>query len=175
LNTVATSTVVLRWLCDSPRTGCAWRITPLYMYREQAIVREIANMISIVACCHGAKLCAHTARDIKLLQQYKLLGQQQRYGLVWAVMLNPAELPITAKAPMRPGRCWCSYYKQRCAVEMTWSAHEPLQWRLTARFQGPANRPKTFIFSWIPLQSVNFFEAPTWMLKTFLFCDVSCR
>ena len=29
--TLATSPVVLRWLCDSPRTGCAWRITPLYM------------------------------------------------------------------------------------------------------------------------------------------------
>ena len=28
---VATSTVVLRWFCDSPRTGCVWRITPLYM------------------------------------------------------------------------------------------------------------------------------------------------
>jgi len=27
---VATSPVALRWLCDSPRTGCAWRITPLY-------------------------------------------------------------------------------------------------------------------------------------------------
>jgi len=25
---VATSPVVLRWLCDSPRTGCAWRTTP---------------------------------------------------------------------------------------------------------------------------------------------------
>jgi len=32
--------------------------------REQAIVREIASMISVVACCHGAKLCAHAARDI---------------------------------------------------------------------------------------------------------------
>jgi len=29
------------------------------MLREQAIVREIASMISIVACCHGAKLCAY--------------------------------------------------------------------------------------------------------------------
>jgi len=29
--TVATSPVVLRWLCDSPRTGCAWRIKPLYL------------------------------------------------------------------------------------------------------------------------------------------------
>jgi len=25
-------------------------------------------MISIVACCHGAKLCAHAARDIRLQQ-----------------------------------------------------------------------------------------------------------
>jgi len=33
------------------------------MKREQAIVREIASMISIVACCHSAKLCAHAARD----------------------------------------------------------------------------------------------------------------
>jgi len=29
---------VLRWLCDSPRTGCAWRITPLCKWREQAII-----------------------------------------------------------------------------------------------------------------------------------------
>ena len=30
-NNVATSPVMLRWLCDSPRTGCAWRTKPLYM------------------------------------------------------------------------------------------------------------------------------------------------
>ena len=62
---VAASPVVLRWLCVSPRTGCAWEITPLYMWSEQAIVREIASMISIVACCHGAKLCAYAARDFR--------------------------------------------------------------------------------------------------------------
>ena len=27
---VATSRLALRWMCDSPRTGCAWRITPIY-------------------------------------------------------------------------------------------------------------------------------------------------
>jgi len=31
--------MVLHWLCDSPRTGCAWRITLfLCMWREQAII-----------------------------------------------------------------------------------------------------------------------------------------
>jgi len=40
------------------------------MQHEQAIVREIASisMISIVACCHSAKLCAHAARDFQLQQ-----------------------------------------------------------------------------------------------------------
>jgi len=38
ISSVATSPVVLCWLCDSPRTGCAWRITPLCMWREQAII-----------------------------------------------------------------------------------------------------------------------------------------
>ena len=47
-HTVATSPVVLRWLCDSPRTGSAWR-TKIYMR----------------GACHGAKLCAHAARDFR--------------------------------------------------------------------------------------------------------------
>jgi len=29
------------------------------------MVRETASMVSIVACCHGAKLCAHAARDFR--------------------------------------------------------------------------------------------------------------
>ena len=66
--TVATSPVVLRWLCDSPRTGCTWRITPLCMWREQAIIEWSRRVISIVACCHGAKLCAHAARDVRSQQ-----------------------------------------------------------------------------------------------------------
>ena len=33
---VATSLLACRWMCDSPRTGCAWRHTPTYMWREQA-------------------------------------------------------------------------------------------------------------------------------------------
>jgi len=41
---VATSPVVLRWLCDSPRMGCAWRIKP-YIY----VVRTSNNRV-IVAC-----------------------------------------------------------------------------------------------------------------------------
>jgi len=68
-DTVAASLVALRWLCDSPRTGCAWRITPLYMWHEQAIIEWSWHVNSIAACCHSAKLCAYAARDFRS-QQY---------------------------------------------------------------------------------------------------------
>ena len=61
---VATSPVALRWLCDSPRTGCTRR-TNIYVWLEQAIVEWSRRVISIVACCHGAKLCALAARDFR--------------------------------------------------------------------------------------------------------------
>jgi len=67
-HTVATSPVMLRWLCDSPRMGCAWRITPLCMWREQAITEWSRRVISVVACCHRAKLCEHGARDFRSQQ-----------------------------------------------------------------------------------------------------------
>ena len=55
---VATSPVALRCMCDSPRKGCARRITPINMWREQATIEWSWHVISIVACCHGVKLCA---------------------------------------------------------------------------------------------------------------------
>jgi len=80
--TAATSPVVLRWVCDSPRTGCAWRITPLCMWREQAIIEWSRRVISIVACCHGAKLCAHAIRDFRSQQYYGLRVCGQKYIII---------------------------------------------------------------------------------------------
>jgi len=37
----------------------------MYACHEQAIVRDIVTMNSIVACCHGVKLCAHAAWDFR--------------------------------------------------------------------------------------------------------------
>ena len=89
---VATSSVVLRWLCDSPRTRCAWRQKYVCVERASNNKRDcdvvalliwtcerlnvttsvrkerLRRMISIVACCRGAKLCAHAARDIRSQQ-----------------------------------------------------------------------------------------------------------
>ena len=62
---VETSGLAWRWMCDSPRTGCARRITPTYVWREQAIIEWSPLVISIVACCHSVKLCALAARAFR--------------------------------------------------------------------------------------------------------------
>ena len=40
---VATPPVVLRWLCDSPRTGCVWRTTP-YIYVARTSNKRVIPM-----------------------------------------------------------------------------------------------------------------------------------
>jgi len=40
---VTTSPVVLRWMCESPRTGCSWRTTP-YIY----VARTSNNRVIVV-------------------------------------------------------------------------------------------------------------------------------
>jgi len=53
--TVAIFPLVLRWMCDSSRTGCPRRLTPRCMWGEQAIIEWSWHVISIVACCHSVK------------------------------------------------------------------------------------------------------------------------
>ena len=65
---VATSRLALHWMCDSPRTGCARRITLIYMWCEQAIIEWSRRVIYIVACCHIVKLCAHATRAFRSQQ-----------------------------------------------------------------------------------------------------------
>ena len=42
----------------------------LYMWHEQAIIEWSRRVISIAACCHGAKLCANAARDFRSQHNY---------------------------------------------------------------------------------------------------------
>jgi len=78
---VVTSPVVLRWLCDSPRTGCAWRITPLSMWRKQATIQWSRWVNSIVAFCHGVKLCTHAARDFRSQQNGAVTRMWRSFGV----------------------------------------------------------------------------------------------
>ena len=51
--------LTLWWMCDSPRTGCGWRTTP--MWREQAEIRWARRGIFIVAWYDSLKICALAA------------------------------------------------------------------------------------------------------------------
>ena len=71
---VATSPVPLRWLCDSPRMGCAWRTTP-YIY-----VAWTSNNRVIIACelyccllpqCEALRTC-HSGFPIATILQTAL-------------------------------------------------------------------------------------------------------
>jgi len=58
--TVATSPVVLRWLCDSPRTGCAWRTTP-YVYVARTSNNRVIMACEFYCCllpqCEALRMC----------------------------------------------------------------------------------------------------------------------
>ena len=54
--------LALRWMCDSPRTGCGWRTPTTYTRREQAMIKWGRRVISVVTCCNNVKLCTLAAR-----------------------------------------------------------------------------------------------------------------
>jgi len=58
-DTVATFQLALRWMCNSPRTGCARRTTTTYMWHEQAIVEWLRRMISccLLPQCEALRTC----------------------------------------------------------------------------------------------------------------------
>jgi len=130
LSTIATSPLALRWMRGSPRTECARRTTPIYMWREQAIIERYWWMTSndayepgghlvdctswwqrrewsrrrvnsTVACCHSVKLCAHAVRAFRS-QQHTVNNQ---FSLRWPHMTHRSETDVPFQIP---GWAWCS-------------------------------------------------------------------
>ena len=57
---VATSPVALRWLCDSPRMGCAWRTTP-YIHVARTNNNRVIMACELCCCllpqCEALRIC----------------------------------------------------------------------------------------------------------------------
>jgi len=99
---VATSPLALRWMYDSPRTGCARRITPIYMWRKQAIIEWSWHVISIVVCCHSVELCALAARAFRSQQTWSYRVHQTPHHWYRYVLRSTAILyKLTGKYA-----CW---------------------------------------------------------------------
>ena len=86
----------LRWRCVDCVIHHKWDVREgkHYMWREQAVMEWSRRVISIVACCHSAKLCAHAARDFLLQQQDTLVFSMQNrkvYCVKTMVVLTVAQ------------------------------------------------------------------------------------
>jgi len=69
-----------------------------YMWREQAITEWSRHVNSIVACCHGAKLCAYAARDFRSHHYlYTFVGKSSIHQL-WSLSF-PLFIPVTTVYP----------------------------------------------------------------------------
>jgi len=55
----------LCWRCAECAVQCARRTTPIYKWREQAIIEWSWRVISVVACCHCTKFCALAAQAFR--------------------------------------------------------------------------------------------------------------
>ena len=66
-------------MCAKNKNTCMWR--------EQAIIEWSRRVISIVACCHGAKLCAYAARDFRS-QHYQSLEILTLAQMLWTARVG---------------------------------------------------------------------------------------
>ena len=111
---VATSPAALRWLCDSPRTGCAWRTTP-YIY-----VARTSNNRVIMACelywcllpqCEALRACrsgfpiASTQKRYSMARCCKNLKVSYRYLQECKSAL--ADCNITLTSDQYTTLCYC--------------------------------------------------------------------
>jgi len=107
---VATSQLALRWMCNSPRTGCARRTTPIYMWREQAIIEWSRWVISIVAATvRSLRTCFRFFRSQQLDWELAVGGDQwgeqanvrtKTFKNIWGIYDGIPKLPFGS------GLCW---------------------------------------------------------------------
>ena len=124
---VATSPLALRWICDSPRTGFARRITLICMWREQATIEWLWRMISIVACCHSVKICAHAARAFRS-QHHKFITKS--YPQFWTfISSNCNRFSQIMFAFLSPELSWVEFIWRKLRISKTRKKSQQLQKR----------------------------------------------
>ena len=101
-----------------------------YMWHEQAIIEWSWHVNSIVACCHGVKLCAHATQDFR----------SQHYGAVTRMWRSCQGQPSHKKRAIGAVHCkkegmlqplqWCCV---KCVIHHEWDVreeqHHTYMWR----------------------------------------------
>ena len=122
LESMSSRTKTLWWMCDSTRTGCAWRTTSTW--GEQAEIRLARRGIFITAWCHSRKLCALAA----LLFQSHQSGAVTRMWRWCQVQPSQKERAISVVYCENEGtllqflgwRCFKVWFSHTQYMKMTW-------------------------------------------------------
>jgi len=116
---VAASQLALCWMCDSPRTGCAWWTTP--MWREQAEINWSRRGIFIVVLYNSGKHCALAARPFQS-QQNGALTRMWKWCQVQPSQKERAKDAVRCKneGMLLESLSWCCIE----SVVFIWSMHE---------------------------------------------------
>ena len=83
---VVTSRLACRWMCAWPRTGCAWRLTPTYTWREHAKTKAHIFVLYLDFLLHS-----QTVANGPLQQRLSPLAQISSYPTVWKPKLHIIE------------------------------------------------------------------------------------
>jgi len=68
--------------------GTCVKKSTIYMWRQQAIIEWSRRVISIVAYCHSAQLCAHAARDFRSQHYQCWANCASPTYFVWLIQMN---------------------------------------------------------------------------------------
>jgi len=109
---VATSTVVLRWFCDSPRTECAWRTTP-YIYVARTSNNRVIVSCELYCCllpqCEALRTCRSGFPIASLSCSENVLTSNHANGLCFFLLRAYQHKCITFKCNRNGLLCYVVY------------------------------------------------------------------
>jgi len=101
------------------------------MRREQAIIEWSRRVISIVACCHGAKLCSHAARDFRSQQNGAVTRMWRSCGVQPSHKERAIGVVRCKKEGMLLQPLWCCCV--RCVIHHERDVREEQKYMCVAR------------------------------------------
>ena len=128
---VATSQLACRWMCDSPGTVCAWRLTPTYIWREPAKAK--AHTI--------CNICEFLGNNYCIPKRWPM-GPPQQSWLAW---LKPLVTPLVGDTERNKHRQSISIYR---SGSQTFSHHVP--------FVSPVLSPRTTLLQENSINQILF-------------------
>ena len=122
-------------------------------------------MISIVACCHGAKLCAHAARDFRSQHYHQTVGAQGQVKLA-KVAKKSGTYDITHKKSAHPKQKFIRVETRRLAASF-YASTRPTALTKWEKFPHKATCVSALFFFRKSAKAAGRQSVDTWHLAAF--------